>query len=240
MSIYSECSKALRELMKDPPEDFGGVFTEIDVVRLAGHAGWSKDNYKEAVRHANNLMGAQYRARKLCRFGPVKLPNGQLDHARIASKIVYASAETGPKVWETPNGKFKRMMMENDPIQRAGRKIGTNRNDLASWDGQNLSMVSTKATPVPVPVDTPADVTPKVETHAEIVVRLRARIQELEDENERLRAAAATHHCDHEVADLDVATAAAVKKIAEDAVLAVVGDLEDRVARIEKKKRVAA
>lgn len=132
-SIYKQCSEAASKLIEAPPEAHGGVFTEIDVVQRASKPEWSKDDYKEAHRQANQVLGTRYRERKLCRFGPVELPDGVKDYGRIASKIVYANAEGGPQEWETPNGTFPRLMIEGDDIGRQGRRFGTERTDLVAW-----------------------------------------------------------------------------------------------------------
>lgn len=136
MSLYRECSQAVERLMEHPPAKHGGVFTEIDVTAKAATREWSNDNLEEAMRHANQVCGTKYRERKLCRYGPVVLPDGTEDYARIASKIVYADADTGPDEWETPNGVFPKMMIEEDPLTAQGRRRGTVRNDLVAWDDQ--------------------------------------------------------------------------------------------------------
>lgn len=132
-SIYKQCSEAASKLIEDPPKVHGGVFTEIDVVQRASKPEWSQDDYKEAHRQANQVLGTRYRERKLCRFGPVELPDGNKDYGRIASKIVYANADNGPEAWETPNGTFQRLMIEGDDIGRQGRRFGTDRTDLVAW-----------------------------------------------------------------------------------------------------------
>lgn len=132
-SIYKQCSEAASKLIADPPEAHNGVFTEIDVVQRASKPEWSQSDYKEAHRQANQVLGTRYRERKLCRFGPVVLPDGVQDYGRIASKIVYANAEEGPQAWETPNGTFQRLMIEGDDIGRQGRRFGTERTDLVAW-----------------------------------------------------------------------------------------------------------
>jgi len=134
MSIYKQCSKAASKLTEDPSKAHGGVFTEIDVVQRASKPEWSQEDYKEAHRQANQVLGTRYRERKVCRFGPVTLPDGNNDYGRIASKIVYAAAD-GPESWETPNGSFLRMMIEGDEIGRQGRRFGTERTDLVGWGG---------------------------------------------------------------------------------------------------------
>lgn len=147
-SIYRECSHAVESLMESPPAQHGGVFTEIDVVAKAATKDWKKapatknkearDDFKEGMKHANQVCGIRFRERKLCRYGPVTLPDGSQDYVRIASKIVYADAENGPAVFETPNGSFPRLMIHNDPLKAQGRRRGTVRNDLVSWKEQDL------------------------------------------------------------------------------------------------------
>lgn len=156
MSLYRECSKAVDRLMSEPPAQHGGVFTEIDVVAKAATRAWTNDNFTEAQRHANQVCGTKYRERKLCRYGPITLPDGTQDYARIASKIVYADAATGPDEWVTPNGAFPKLMIEDDPLVAQGRRRGTTRNDLVLWRDEEAPM-------------------------PENVAELRKRIRELED-----------------------------------------------------------
>lgn len=148
--VYGQCASAVRKLIAEPPSEHGGVFTELDVVALAGTSEWSQDDYESAMRHANQVVGTYYRSRKLCRYGPVTLPTGDIDYARIASKIVYADAASGPQTWTTPNGTWPRMMFEDDPITKQGRRAGTVRNDLVPWN---------QGDPAPAPSEThPPDV----------------------------------------------------------------------------------
>ena len=141
MSLYSECSAAAAKLLEKPPAHLGGVFSEIDVVNKASHKGWTDEDFKDAMRHANAVLGTWYRSRRVCRYGPVTLPNGSLDYARIASKLTYAPADKAPEQWETPNGTFPKVMIENDPLsRRKGRNQGINRTDLESWDKQDLTL----------------------------------------------------------------------------------------------------
>lgn len=181
MSIYSECADAARKLMGNPPQANGGVFTELEVVQLAQNSKWSTEDWKAAMRHANQVLGQYYRARKLCRFGPVQVPNGEgtvEDYGRIASKIVYAGAEKGPDVWETPNGDFWKLMFEDDEIAKAGRKHSANRSDLVPWAEQNALM--------PPPKEIPMDV--RVETMERTIRELATRVEALEGiEAERKR-----------------------------------------------------
>lgn len=135
MSVYRQCSEAAAKLMEN-----GEIFTEIDVVRLAGtNHDWATETYTEALRDANQVVGTLYRNRKVCRFGPVELPNGERDYARIASKIVYAPSDKGIVVWETPNGDFPALMVHEDEIGRQGRRKQANRSDLVKWDDQAIA-----------------------------------------------------------------------------------------------------
>lgn len=139
-SLYRQCSAAVDLLAEKPPKQHGGVFTEIDVVsKAAARHDWSQGDYQQGLHDANAVCGTQYRNRKLCRFGPVKLADGTLDYARVAGKIVYADAETGPEAWETPNGEFPKLMIEDDELKRQGRRAGTERNDAQPWEDQVIS-----------------------------------------------------------------------------------------------------
>lgn len=138
-SPYKRCAAAIQRLVADPPKDHGGIFTEIDVISEAATPDWGKKEYDKAMHQANEACGKRYRDGKLCRYGPVKIGRGSNaieDYARIAGKIVYADAATGPKEWKTPNGTFKKLMAEDDHMSRQGRNGGANRNDAEPWDQQ--------------------------------------------------------------------------------------------------------
>lgn len=138
-SVYKQCATAIDALIADPPKDHGGLFTEIDVISAAAQKDWTKAEYDKAIHQANESCGKRFRDRKLCRYGPVKLGKGSNaaeDYARIAGKIAYADAITGPDVWETPNGTFKKLMEDKDTISRQGRKPASNRNDAEPWSQQ--------------------------------------------------------------------------------------------------------
>lgn len=140
-SPYKRCAAAIQRLISDPPKDHEGVFTEIDVISEAATRDWGKNEYDKAMHQANEACGKRYRDEKLCRYGPVKIGRGESaieDYARIAGKIVYADAVTGPKVWKTPNGTFKKLMAGEDHLSRQGRNGGANRNDAEPWDQQAL------------------------------------------------------------------------------------------------------
>lgn len=139
-SIYKQCAEAIDRLVKKPPKQHGGVFTEIDVTTEAATGDWKSNDFTRSLHDSNAICGTQYRHRKLCRYGPVTLADGKTqDYARIAGKIVYADAETGPEIWKTPNGDFPRMMIEDDELTKQGRRPGTERNDAHPWDDQPLS-----------------------------------------------------------------------------------------------------
>lgn len=145
-SLYRQCSAAIEQLVATREEvdgevratPTGAVFTEIDVEAMAATGTWTAKDFERALKDANQVCGTQYRARKLCRYGPVVLADGSEDYARIAGKIVYADAETGPEFWETPNGKFPKLMVQDDKLTHQGRRHGTNRNDAVSWENQDL------------------------------------------------------------------------------------------------------
>ena len=132
-SIYKQCSRAVSDLMEG-----SDVFSEIDVVQLASTPEWSVEDYKDAGRQANQVLGTRYRERKLCRFGPIDLPEG-VDYARIASKIAYASVSACLESWDTPNGTFPKLMLEDDEIGHQGRRLGTNRDDSAPMSERRTS-----------------------------------------------------------------------------------------------------
>lgn len=130
MSIYSDCSAAISNLAARPE-----VFSEIDVVNLASSDGWSKVNFKEARKYANQIVSQKYRSGDLVRYGPVVYGEVQ-DYARRAAMIVYGGATTGPDEWDTPNGKIPRLLRHDDHIQIAGRRKGTARHDEQLWSEQ--------------------------------------------------------------------------------------------------------
>ncbi len=137
-SLYGQCSAAIDQLIQKPLKEYGGVFTEIDVEQMAATSQWTAEDFERALKDANQVCGTQYRARKLCRYGPVVLADGSEDYARIAGKIVYADAESGPDFWETPNGKFPKLMVQDDILSHQGRRHGTNRTDSIPWEEQDL------------------------------------------------------------------------------------------------------
>lgn len=131
MSIYSDCSQAISDL-----SELRDVFTEIDVVNHAASDGWSKANFKEARKYANQIVSAKFRSGELVRYGTVEY-DGIKDYARRASMIVYGGASSGPAKWTTPNGNFSQMPRHLDTIQSSGRKKGTARHDELPWSEQD-------------------------------------------------------------------------------------------------------
>lgn len=166
MSIQAECREAMNRLA-----DQGRVFTEIDVANEARRTGWATSHLERAMKDAYNVLAGDYKKGKLVRYGPVTFL-GNEDYARRATKIVYADAVKGPDVWETPNGKFPRLFAEQDGLARAGRKVGTDRDDTKPWSVQApMQRVEERELKGP-----PVDVQPFMK-----------RIQQLEDELARER-----------------------------------------------------
>lgn len=176
-SMYRSCSAAARKILENPDlvnaEDYGGlvgVLTEIDLIVLAMREdGWGREDMSAAGHEANQVMGHLfYKTAAVVRFGPVNHPDlDDPDYLRADGKIIYARADGPHQVTsiKTPNGTFHRLLAENDPITRQGRRPGTNRTDLESWADQNI--FESAKTPT------------AEETEAE---RLRARIGQLERE----------------------------------------------------------
>jgi hypothetical protein len=189
ISLYRRCADAAKQLMENPPEDYGGVFTEIDVVNEASLQSWSNRMFKQALAHANQVCGTLYRERKLCRYGPVELPTGHKDYGRIASKIVYAAADTGPAKWDTPNGKFPKLMIENDQLKAQGRKYGTNRNDLEPWENQEIKKTGEeKDAAHDRKRGTPVAEGPLLKRISELEKKLKERDEKLAEREERIKA----------------------------------------------------
>lgn len=176
MSIYKACSSACRELAKA-----GEPFIDIDVVNAAAQDGWSDRNYREAQRQANQIVGTEYRAGKLVRYGPVTF-EGNKDYVRKAGRILYADTENGPKVLDTPNGKFKQVHDRADNLARVGRRQGTSRDDFTAWDQQSPESIRSDSMLV--------DGRPLERRIHQLEAELNAankRCEELEAENGRLR-----------------------------------------------------
>lgn len=149
MSMYKLCSAAARQLTADPSladtsayDGLKNVFTELDVLLLAKASvpgEWNDDEWREAMIQASNVMGTRFRAEQVVRYGPVRLPGvDEQDYLRAQSKIIYAAPD-GPAKIKTPNGTFPRMFTSNDPVQRAGRRVQADRNDLVRWDQQGIT-----------------------------------------------------------------------------------------------------
>jgi hypothetical protein len=184
-SLYRQCSTAVDLLAEKPPKQHGGVFSEIDVVgKAAAQNDWGQDDYQQGLHDANAVCGTQYRGRKLCRYGPVLLSDGTEDYARIAGKIVYADAESGPDKWKTPNGEFPKLMIEDDTLKRQGRRAGTDRNDAQTWEDQPL-----RPRRIPRRKASSARGAKTERDLREMVANLAERVYELEErENKRLKA----------------------------------------------------
>lgn len=131
MSIQAECRAAMNRLA-----DQGRVFTEIDVANEARSSGWSSTNLERALKDAYNVLAGDYKKGRLVRYGPVTF-KGHQDYARRATKIVYADADKGPRTFDTPNGSFARLFSADDTLARAGRKVGTDRDDTKPWSVQS-------------------------------------------------------------------------------------------------------
>jgi hypothetical protein len=130
MSIQTECREAMTRLARQ-----GGIFTEIDVANEARKSEWSGTLLERALKDSHRICASEYKKGVLVRFGPVEF-KGHQDYARKATKIVYAHAQNGPQAWDTPNGKFPRLLARNDSLARAGRKVGTDRDDTKPWSMQ--------------------------------------------------------------------------------------------------------
>lgn len=138
-SYYRDCAQAIRELIADETEharDHRGFFTDLDVAVLASEiaGGYNESQMQAVLTEANLALAKFYRSERVARFGPVHLPGiPQPDYARIATRIVYASAN-GPAKFETVNGNFKRLMHSKDKMTRRGRRGDiVNRDDREPW-----------------------------------------------------------------------------------------------------------
>lgn len=142
MSMYTDCGQAARQLIDDPslvdPAQYAGiigVFNELDVITLTARdcGPFDEEDFKLASHEASQVMKALFNSSHAVRFGPVRPPGFEPDYLRVDSKILYATPDRYEEI-ETPNGTFPRMFAEDDHIGRPGRRAGTNRNDLESWD----------------------------------------------------------------------------------------------------------
>lgn len=178
-SIYKQCANAIDRIVQNPPRQHGGVFTEIDVVTEAATTDeWGNAEYTKSLHDSNEICGQRFRNRKLCRYGPVTIGKGQdkiEDYARIAGKIVYADAAKGPNIWKTPNGSFKKMMVEDDHLSRQGRKPAANRNDAEPWSEQALPSKPRKPRRMALKPRTERDL-------EKLVISLAERVESLEEE----------------------------------------------------------
>lgn len=180
MSMYTDCGQAARQLIDDPslvdPDQYAGiigVFNELDVITLTARdcGPFGDDEFKLASHEASQVMKALFNSGIAVRFGPVQPPGFEPDYLRVDSKILYAHPDRYTEI-QTPNGTFPRMFDKDDYIGRPGRRAGTNRNDLESWD-----LLATRETPAA--------------SGQHEVIRLRAEVATL---TQRLDAAEAENH----------------------------------------------
>jgi hypothetical protein len=134
MSIYTDCVEKIEQLMTKE-----SVFTELDVLEGVAHK-WPEEDWRSISLQANQAVGNAFRRQKVCRYGPVTLPDGSEDYFRIAAKIAYASADLGPANIETPNGNFNKLLWSRDSrlSSRSGRLPANNRDDTKPWQEQGL------------------------------------------------------------------------------------------------------
>lgn len=233
MSIYSDCSQAISRLAELP-----AVFTEIDVVNEAASDGWSKANFKEARKYANQIVSAKFRSGEVVRYGAVEY-EGIQDYARRASMIVYGGAESGPTTWDTPNGSFAQIPRHLDTIQTSGRKKGTARHDELPWAEQDapegIRLMKVKGgsnSGRRKAADT------KSNAHADEIARLTEELSRLRAENERLRAEK-REGGSVSPAGTEPASGGLSRHEIEEIVTDLVGEVEERVeervAKVEKR-----
>src|SRR5437868_4639341 len=119
MSVYTECSAAARELVAS-----GEPFTEIDVAHAAALADWTEDDWREAGRHAPQILSAFWRRAKIVRFGPVVRGGDRPDYVRKDEGFLVVAgvdAWQNGRVLSTPNGNFTAIRYGHDPLRRDGR-----------------------------------------------------------------------------------------------------------------------
>lgn len=178
MTVYIRLTEAVAQL-----RDKLGVFTELDAIEISS-PGWTDEEYGRGMREANNLCGRLYRIGQLCRYGPVSLPDGTRDYARLGpGKIVYADAEDGPEYWETPNGRFPKLFAIQDEIARPGRRIQTNRNDGILWGEKGNELMTRRR-----------GSDPRIRELEAMLATRDERIDELEDALERRLASQQSPH----------------------------------------------
>lgn len=139
MSIYTDCIDAISVLAEGT-----GIWTELEVQEIVV-ADWPEADFKEVAHQANQAIGNAYRRQQVVRFGPVTLPDGSQDYARIAAKIAYASAQHGPSEFQTPNGGFPALMWSSaNKLNRPGRMPSNNRDDREPWEDQEFKVEASK------------------------------------------------------------------------------------------------
>ncbi len=139
MSIYTDCVDAISVLAEGDE-----IWTEFEVQEVVA-AEWPDAEFKEIARQANQAIGNAYRKQQVVRFGPVTLPDGSQDYARIAAKIAYASAQNGPNEFVTPNGAFPALIWSSaNTLNRPGRMPSNNRDDREPWEDQDFKVEASK------------------------------------------------------------------------------------------------
>lgn len=184
MSMYTDCGRAARQLIDDPslvdPTQYAGisgVFNELDVITITARdcGPFSDKDFVKAYHEASQVMRDLFNGEHTVRFGPVVIPGvDEPDYLRVDSKILY-SAPDRHKTLKTPNGVFPQMFTTDDTIKRAGRRAGTNRNDLESWD-----LLAVRETP------STAEQREIIRLRAELSAALQ-KLEAAEAENHRLR-----------------------------------------------------
>lgn len=139
MSIYTDCVDAISVLAEG-----NEIWTELEVQEFVV-GNWPDADFKEIARQANQAIGNAYRRQQVVRFGPVTLPDGSQDYARIAAKIAYASANNGPSEFVTPNGTFAALIWSGaNKLNRPGRMPSNNRDDREPWSDQDFKVDASK------------------------------------------------------------------------------------------------
>lgn len=139
MSIYTDCIDAIRALAEGDD-----IWTDLEVQEIVVSK-WPDADFKEIAYQANQALGNAYRRQQVVRFGPVTLPDGSQDYARIAAKIAYASTQHGPSEFETPNGNFPALIWSGaSKLNRPGRMPSNNRDDREPWGEQDFKVEASK------------------------------------------------------------------------------------------------
>lgn len=214
MSIYKACSQACRKLAAT-----GEPFIEIDVVNEAAQMGWSKANFKEAQRHANQIVGTEYRSGRLVRYGPVNYQDS-VDYVRKAGRILYADSTLGPEKVKTPNGEYDRVQDRDDSIARVGRRKYAARDDFLPWQEQDATSTEQPFLVDGRPLERRIN---KLEDDLRLAIKQRI---EAEQEVERLRNKLV--NC-QPIQDREL-----LKKHMESMILELAGDVDERLTKLER------